>query len=193
MVYLGRVKRLPPRIPQYLIESDNLTEPSEHVIGEESESVPRNFPSNIHPIPQPSLHEPSPLSSTSSCTVESCPSQHPIGLNTRAPIGLNTRASGRNIIVPMKNDKTVSSKKPLLLPPSSFMPYKSIVKGHEERDKTFHDDRQAQRNSCSDENNANSYILPRFISMKENQETIVILRNRMLTYYTLTTHLRYII
>ncbi|XP_046851455.1 protein SFI1 homolog isoform X2 [Xenia sp. Carnegie-2017] len=182
MVYLRRVKRLPPRIPQYLIESDNLTESSEHVIGEESESVPRNFPSNIHPISQPSLHEPSPLSSTSSCTVESCPSQH--------PIGLNTRASGRNIFVPMKNYKTVSSKKPLLLPPSSFMPYKSIVKGHEERDKTFHDDRQAQRNSCSDENNANSYILPSFISMKENQETIVILRNRMLTYYTLTTHLR---
>ena len=107
-------KRPKPRIPEYLRESFNLSELSEHISTEDAEAIPRHMPSNFRAMVQPkNLPQPSGCASS---------------ITSRA--SSNASQTDHKEITPLKSSsgnsqtffkKVHSGSKLVLLPPSSFV------------------------------------------------------------------------
>ncbi|CAB3980779.1 Hypothetical predicted protein [Paramuricea clavata] len=203
---VSSVRRPRPRVPDYLRESFNLSELSEHITcsAADNEAVPRHLPPNFEPITQPK-HLPEPTVYTSSITSRTSSNTSQTGLRETMPL----ESSSRN---PQTFSKKVASgKKHVLLPPSSFVRTKKPVNNAQEnnfsREGEKANKKQASKKldgpspqeiqygsdkvntgSCND--NPVSDAIPSFLSDKNSQQSIVQLRNRMLKYYTISTQLR---
>ena len=119
------IKRPRPRVPEYLRESFNLSELSQHISAADTEAVPRNLPPNFQPLVQPEyLPEPSAYPSSITSRTSSDTSQ--TGLKEIKPLKSNSRN-------PQTFSKKVNSgKQPVLLPPSSFVRSKKPVNSDQE-------------------------------------------------------------
>ena len=119
---VSSVRRPQPRVPDYLRESFNLSELSEHITcpAADNEAVQRHLPPNFEPITQPK-HLPEPTVYTSSITSRTSSNTSQTGLRETMPL----ESSSRN---PQTFSKKVDlGKKHVLLPPSSFVRTKKSV------------------------------------------------------------------
>ena len=107
------VSRPQPRIPDYLRESFNLSELSEHPSVLDTEAVPRTLPPNIQPVTQPE-HLPKQTVPTNSLSSRTSSINSQTGFKEVVPL----KSSSRKPQVFSK--KNGSGKKHVLLPPSSF-------------------------------------------------------------------------
>ncbi|XP_028391403.1 protein SFI1 homolog [Dendronephthya gigantea] len=188
---IAPVKRPQPRVPEYLRESFNLSELSEHPPSSTvAEDIPRKLPQNLQPfiqperLPEPPAYSSSVTSRTSSNTSQTGSDEVSRPLNSQK---ISKKADGSK------------SKKPVLLPPSSFEQTKS--KKREEKIPSQELKETCGIRKCKGKvklessrpqinGNSKSGVIPSFLTDKNSQQSIVQLRNRMLKYYTITTQLR---
>ena len=113
---ISPIKRPPPRVPEYLRESFNLSDIiSEHPPSSTvAEDIPRKLPQNLQPVTQPErLPEPPAYSSSVTSRTSSTSSQAgPDKVTAPKSRSLNSQGISKKV--------DGISKKPVLLPPSSF-------------------------------------------------------------------------